>query len=262
MLLDLSLNLPSLVVRQPKAAILPPTELGAELLAWWDPSDLTTLFQDSAGTTPVAAHGEPVGLMQDKSGNGYHLSQGTAGGRPLWQSDGSLLFDGTDDYLELASQPFPSGATPCEMWAAVRQDALVADTSGLVLLGYGGTASTNSRRLTRTVAVAVNRFRTVTGDGASGINVTDGTVDFSGVRIVRGVFGATETSAYIGSSPATTAAAVPNTATTRVRLGANTAGTAGAFWKGKTGEVAITTGPLTAAHAQIMQAHFNSTPLT
>lgn len=34
--------------------------------AWYDPSDLSTLFQDSAGTTPVTADGQPVGLMLDK----------------------------------------------------------------------------------------------------------------------------------------------------------------------------------------------------
>lgn len=34
---------------------------------WYDPSDLTTLFQDAAGTTPVTAVEQPVGLMLDKS---------------------------------------------------------------------------------------------------------------------------------------------------------------------------------------------------
>jgi hypothetical protein len=35
--------------------------------AWYDPSDYSTLFQDSAGTTPVTAVEQPVGLMLDKS---------------------------------------------------------------------------------------------------------------------------------------------------------------------------------------------------
>ena len=35
--------------------------------AWYDPSDMSTLFQDSAGTTPVTAVEQPVGLMLDKS---------------------------------------------------------------------------------------------------------------------------------------------------------------------------------------------------
>lgn len=35
--------------------------------AWFDPSDLSTLFQDAAGTTPVTAVEQPVGLWLDKS---------------------------------------------------------------------------------------------------------------------------------------------------------------------------------------------------
>ena len=36
---------------------------------WYDPSDLPTLFQDSAGTTPVTAVEQPVGLILDKRGS-------------------------------------------------------------------------------------------------------------------------------------------------------------------------------------------------
>jgi hypothetical protein len=35
--------------------------------AWYDPSDFSTMFQDSAGTTPVTAVGQLVGLILDKS---------------------------------------------------------------------------------------------------------------------------------------------------------------------------------------------------
>lgn len=34
--------------------------------AWYDPSDLSTLYQDAAGTIPVTAVGQPVGLILDK----------------------------------------------------------------------------------------------------------------------------------------------------------------------------------------------------
>lgn len=34
---------------------------------WYDPSDLTTLFQDNLGNTPVTATGQSVGLILDKS---------------------------------------------------------------------------------------------------------------------------------------------------------------------------------------------------
>ncbi len=35
--------------------------------AWYDPSDFSSMFQDSTGTTPVTAVGQPVGLILDKS---------------------------------------------------------------------------------------------------------------------------------------------------------------------------------------------------
>jgi hypothetical protein len=38
----------------------------SEVGVHYDPSDLSTLFQDSAGTTPVTASGQPVGLMLDR----------------------------------------------------------------------------------------------------------------------------------------------------------------------------------------------------
>jgi hypothetical protein len=71
--------------------------------AWYDPSDISTLFQDSAGTTPVTATGQPVGKMLDISGNGNHLIQPTAAARPLYTVAGAvkyLQFDGVDDSLQ------------------------------------------------------------------------------------------------------------------------------------------------------------------
>lgn len=54
--------------------------------AWYDPSDLTTLFQDSAGTTPVTLSPmeQPVGLMLDKS-------KGLALGAELYSTTGWSL---------------------------------------------------------------------------------------------------------------------------------------------------------------------------
>ena len=52
--------------------------------AWYDPSDIKTLFQDSAGSTPVTALGQPVGRMLDKSGQGNNALQATAAARPTY----------------------------------------------------------------------------------------------------------------------------------------------------------------------------------
>src|SRR5690554_6216110 len=48
------------------------------------------LFQDAAGTTPVTADGDPVGLMLDLSGNGNHATQETSARRPIYRTDGVL----------------------------------------------------------------------------------------------------------------------------------------------------------------------------
>jgi hypothetical protein len=59
--------------------------------AWYDPSDYSSLFQDSAGTTPVTAVEQPVGLMRDKSGNNNHASQATTASRPVLRARYNLL---------------------------------------------------------------------------------------------------------------------------------------------------------------------------
>lgn len=78
--------------------------------AWYDPSDLSTLFQDAAGTVPVASIGDPVGRISDKSGNGNHATQSTAASRPLLQQTAGLYhltFDGANDSLSTAASiPF------------------------------------------------------------------------------------------------------------------------------------------------------------
>lgn len=59
--------------------------------AWFDPSDLSTLYQDAAGTTPVTAVEQPVGKMLDKSGNGYHATQSITASRPTLSARKNIL---------------------------------------------------------------------------------------------------------------------------------------------------------------------------
>jgi len=105
---DLGLGLGIRVASISPAALFANGEQGI----WLDPSDLSTLFQDSSGTTPVTADGDPVGLIRDKSGNGNHASQATAASRPVYKTDGTkswLLFDGSDDFLVTPSIDFTGG---------------------------------------------------------------------------------------------------------------------------------------------------------
>lgn len=73
---------------------------------WYDPSDRSTLFQDTAGSVPVTADGQPVALMLDKSGRGNHLVQAALASRPIYRTDGVLCwldFDGSDDFMWVPS---------------------------------------------------------------------------------------------------------------------------------------------------------------
>lgn len=54
------------------------------LIGWYDPSDLTTLFQDTGGTTSVTAFGQSVAMLMDKSGNGNHHTQSVSDNRPTY----------------------------------------------------------------------------------------------------------------------------------------------------------------------------------
>ena len=58
---------------------------------WYDPSDFSTLFQDAAGTIPVTAVEQPVGLILDKSGRGNHASQPTTTARAVLRARYNLL---------------------------------------------------------------------------------------------------------------------------------------------------------------------------
>ena len=68
--------------------------------AYYSPSDLSTLFQDAAGTTAVTADGDPVGLAVDKSGNEVDAVQSVSASRPVYNvSPSRLSLDKVDDVL-------------------------------------------------------------------------------------------------------------------------------------------------------------------
>jgi hypothetical protein len=59
--------------------------------AWYDPSVFSTLFQDSAGTTPVTAVEQPVRLMLDRSGRGNHALAPNDASRPMLRARYNLF---------------------------------------------------------------------------------------------------------------------------------------------------------------------------
>lgn len=106
----------------------------AEPGVWYDPSDLTTLFQDTAGTMPVTAAGQPVALALDKSRGlvlGSELATGwldSASGWTLdagWSVASGALSGGAGVNGAFASRPL---TTVVGRW--YRIDITVASLSG------------------------------------------------------------------------------------------------------------------------------------
>ena len=92
--------------------------IGSDQGLWLDPSDLTTLFQDAAGTTPVTAVEQPVGLMLDKSGRGNHAFQTVSTKRPVLSARVNLLTKTEDistaDWIKLGTSA-PNADTLLEL---------------------------------------------------------------------------------------------------------------------------------------------------
>lgn len=91
-----------------------PTDITG-LVSWHDFSDQSTLYTD-AGTTLVTADAQSIYQVNDKSGNGYHVIQATAGARPLYKVNllngkSGALYDGTDDVLTKTPGYFDMSAT-------------------------------------------------------------------------------------------------------------------------------------------------------
>lgn len=140
------------------ASLFAPGEDGAV----YDPSDLSSLWQDTAGTVPVTADGQSVARIDDKSGNGNHAIQATAGARPVYKTDGDrhwLLGDGIDDELIGGTMSVAGGAS------VIAAAQFIGTSTGIIM-----SAATSS---SDTLSVGA----TGTGGGGFRSRVTDGAAD-------------------------------------------------------------------------------------
>lgn len=123
--------------------------------AWYDPSDFSTMFQDAAGTTPVTAVEQPVGLIRDKSGRGNHASQSTSTSRPVLSARVNLALNSGFSGA-VAGTP---GTAPTN-WAFVLSggttNSVVNDGNGGFVVSYSATAA--RQIVNQTVAVAVATY--------------------------------------------------------------------------------------------------------
>lgn len=108
---------------------------------WYDPSDLSTLFQDAAGVTPVTGVEQPVGLMLDKSrplGPNLAPSTGSLSGWTLVQTGGSVTVVDGGIFLNTTGTGTVAASFP-GLLASARYmfEFEVVSVSGLMYLEYG-----------------------------------------------------------------------------------------------------------------------------
>jgi hypothetical protein len=143
-----NLNEGGLQLGRPWVTFLPSDLFAAsEKGVWYDPGDITTLFQDVAGTTPVTASGQTVALMKDKSGNGADATQSDATKRPTFyiypgSEYGALSFDGTNDFMVTSAINF-TGTAAMTATAGFQVSSTAGTGARLVVEPGPVTASTN-----------------------------------------------------------------------------------------------------------------------
>ena len=127
---------------------------GGEAGFWFDFSDMSTLWQDAAGTVPVTAVSQRIGRINDKSGNGNDVEQASASAQPLYTESSGLgrsYWDGNDvmsmdtsattmSFLHKDGGVFfgasvaPYGANPNALYGILGNNAVNSTKIGVCLL--------------------------------------------------------------------------------------------------------------------------------
>ena len=154
--------------------------------AWYDPSDLTTLFQDSAGTTPVTGPNQTVGLMLDKSqglvlGSELVANGDFSGGSTGWSVPaGWLITGGAAVAAATNASLLGGGLTPVSGRTYLVSFDVVSYTSGTLYVTVGGNFSGNPALTGAAMAV-----------GRKSVYVTSGSSPSRGVEFYGGTIAAT-----------------------------------------------------------------------
>lgn len=143
---------------------------------FYDPNDLSTMFQDAAGTVPVTGVGQPVGLIRDKSGRNNHAYQTTSASRPILRKNAVtganyLEFDGTDDSLQTNNIDF-TATDKMSLFAGVRKLS-DATSASVYELSDGTNTQLNAFSLFAPAGGGVHKYDFRNALGGIGASTTD-----------------------------------------------------------------------------------------
>lgn len=113
----------------------------------FDPTDLSTLFQDTSGTSAVTASGQAVARMNDISGNGNDVTQSNLANRPTYNvtsGKSSLVFvPGDSTSFSLPTALLSGWTSGTGMFGAKATADPATSLWGPVLGEFGGDTSAN-----------------------------------------------------------------------------------------------------------------------
>jgi hypothetical protein len=201
--------------------------------ALWTPLNVSPYaLWDAEEDTSITLVGSKASAFVDLTANAYSLGQGTDANRPTYSATSfngrpGLTFDkaGPNFMSRTGLGSLPTGATACEIWIICDQTLAAADTALGVIFDYGSSPN-GLRRVERAVVSAVNRARTVIGNGAGSNTVTNSNTAFSGRQAVRARIGAAATQVDVSGTAGASSAVTPNTAAGNILLGRATGGSA------------------------------------
>lgn len=197
-----------IAAHQPSAgsSVWTPADLfkNGEVGAWFDASDYSTMFQDSAGTIPVTDVGQFVARWDVKVGSTlFNLTQSSTSGKPITVLNSGkpyVRYDGVNDMLSTgeSGNVSPSGAVTLAvgqkrtsnpgtsvkvaMFSGTQETSLKNQTNGTVLATAGGgtvasaaTISLTAPNVLMLYAAAGTVPLTVRVNGVSSANTTNPT---------------------------------------------------------------------------------------
>ncbi|MCW5737799.1 MAG: hypothetical protein KIS73_27005 [Enhydrobacter sp.] len=216
--------------------------LGATLVGLVDFEDNDQITESSGA---ISAYADPV--------NGASYAQASGVAQPVLAANAVTgrqvaRFAGAQ-HLEIGSIPtgIPTAANPGEVIVICTQAAeYPADTTTKTVVAWGGTAATGNRRVLRATNAGGNGLQFGVGNGSSSILDVHPALDFFGNRLARGVVSGSAIYADLDGAISAGTACVPNTGTTRLRIGANTAASAGSFFVGDISALLFTNAVLSA----------------
>lgn len=196
-----------LIRRSASAASNQTLPVSGSLYAWHDLSDLSTLYQDAAATSPVVTDADPIGYMADKSGGGRNaILTGTSGSRPIYTANyrngrGAALFDGSR-YLDSTAMFTNSPLTV--LIAGVRYTT-VSNTQGLWSSRDSGTGGirvgfNTSNQVSASSATPASSKASVATFGVGTPFIAGVTVNTSNIQAIANTEVGSASSTYGGSS--------------------------------------------------------------